>query len=71
MEFKIHALDDFNYPIEIIEQELSILSFEEILAYLERSAYRGLDICQLLAIARRARSKGKKGQELYGRSLIL
>jgi len=48
LEFKKHALDDFNYPIEHVEQGLSIFSFEEILAYLERSAYRALDVCRPL-----------------------
>lgn len=50
LEFKKHALDDFNYPIGHIEQELSIFSFEEILAYLERSAYRALDVCRPLFV---------------------
>lgn len=48
LEVKKLALDDFNYPMEHVEQELSIFSFEEILAYLERSAYRALDVCRPL-----------------------
>jgi hypothetical protein len=50
LQLKKHALDDFNYPMEHVEQELSVFSFEEILAYIERSAYRSLDVCRPLVI---------------------
>ena len=48
LELKKHALDDFNYPVENVEQELRVFSFEEIIAYIERSAYRALDVCRPL-----------------------
>jgi hypothetical protein len=48
LEIKKDALDDFNYPIEHVEQELHVFSFEEIIAYIERSAYRALDVCRPL-----------------------
>jgi len=48
LALKKEALEDFNYPLEHVEQELSIFSLDEIMAYLERSAYRALDVCRPL-----------------------
>lgn len=48
LELKKYALDDFHYPVEHVAQELSVFSFEEIAAYIERSAYRALDVCRSL-----------------------
>ncbi|MEW4427776.1 hypothetical protein AB1I68_09945 [Paenibacillus pabuli] len=45
---KKQALEDFNYPVEHIRQEMSVFSLDEILAYMERSAYRALDVCRSL-----------------------
>lgn len=51
LELKKYALEDFHYPVEHVTQELDVFSFEEIVAYIERSAYRALDVCRpLLAI---------------------
>lgn len=49
LELKKHALADFDYPIEHLQEELKVFSFDEILAYIERSSYRALDTCRLIA----------------------
>ncbi|WP_416295714.1 hypothetical protein ACM7Q1_03425 [Paenibacillus illinoisensis] len=43
---KKQALEDFNYPVEHVQEEMSVFSLDEILAYMERSAYRALDVCR-------------------------
>lgn len=46
LELKKQALNDFEYPLKNVEQELSVFSYEEIVAYIERSSHRALDVCR-------------------------
>lgn len=45
LELKEHALADFDYPNEHLQQKLRVFSFDEILAYIERSSHSALDAC--------------------------
>lgn len=45
MRVKHEAIGDFNYPPENISEPLTIITLDEICAYIERAARRSVDVC--------------------------
>ncbi len=49
-EIKQQALSDFDYLKEHLQKKLQVFSFDEILASIERSSHRSMDVCRTLVL---------------------